>query len=109
MLMRRGESENWNSESTPSLGLMAESGIGITRKLEHVCQGLALPVKEGEVMGFLANTENAQRINSLVEDIHEALMDYQVCMVNSSFSTVSDLCARLPSNKISTIKVVSSL
>ena len=30
-------------------------------------------------MGFVTNTENAQRINGLVEDIHEVMMNYQVC------------------------------
>ena len=36
-------------------------------------------------MGFLINTENAQRINGLAEDIREAMMDYQVCVSNNSF------------------------
>ena len=31
-------------------------------------------------MEFLTKAKNAQRINSLVEDIHEALVDYQVCV-----------------------------
>jgi len=83
--------------------------MGTTRKLENVCQGLTLPAEQGDVMEFLANPENAQRINSLVEDIHEALMEYQVCMVNCSFSTISDYCARLWCNKISMTRVVSSL
>ena len=60
-------------------------------------------------MRFLANTENAQRINSLVEDICEAMMDYQVWMGSCSFPTISDLCARLRCNKISATRVVSSL
>jgi len=54
--------------------------VRIARKLEGVCQGLTLPTEQGEVTEFLTNTENAQRINSLVEEIHEALMDYQVCV-----------------------------
>jgi hypothetical protein len=33
-------------------------------------------------VGFLTNTENAERINGLVEDIREVMMDYQVCMSN---------------------------
>ena len=57
----------------------------MTRKLENICQGLALPAEEGEVMKFLADAENALRINSLVEDIHEALMEYQVCMATAHF------------------------
>ena len=52
----------------------------ISRKLEDVCQGLTALAERRDVMEFLTNTENAQRINALVEDIHEALMDYQVCV-----------------------------
>jgi hypothetical protein len=36
-------------------------------------------------VGFLTNTENAERINGLVEDIREVMMDYQVRMLNYSF------------------------
>jgi hypothetical protein len=58
-------------------------------------------------MGFLANTENAQMINGLVEDIREALMDYQVCMSSYSFfftslTLVLDFTAtRYPQRKLS--------
>jgi len=81
----------------------------MTRKLDSIYQGLTLPAEQGDVMRFLANTESAQRINSLVEDIHEALMEYQVCIANCSFSTMSDLCARFHCNKIFTTRVVCSL
>jgi hypothetical protein len=36
-------------------------------------------------MEFLTKTENSQRINGVVEDIREALMEYQVCTLNHSF------------------------
>jgi len=62
--------------------------MGITRKLDDIYHGLTLPAEQMDVMIFLANTENAQRVNSLVEDIHEALIEYQVCMANCSFSTI---------------------
>ena len=52
----------------------------IVRRLEDVRRGLTLPAEQGKVIGFLANTENAQKINGLVEDVREALMDYQVCI-----------------------------
>jgi len=95
--------------SLQSLGLSVGPDMWMTRKLENISQGLILPVGQRGVMRFLANTENAQRVNSLVEDIHEALMDYQVCMTNCSFSTMSDFCARPHCNKISTRRVVSLL
>jgi len=56
--------------------------MGVVRKLEGVYQDLSLLAEQGKVAGFLANAENAQRINGLVEDIREALTDYQVCRSN---------------------------
>ena len=103
------EREKTGTVSLQSLGLGVKSDMGMTRKLENICQGLTLPEKQGEIMRFLANTGNAQRINSLVEDIHEGLMEYQVWMASYSFSAISDLCARLHCNKISTTRIVSSL
>ena len=58
----------------------------ITRKLRDVDRELALLAGQGKkAAGFLANTENAQRINGLVEDIREVMMDYQVCASNALF------------------------
>jgi len=54
----------------------------VTRKLDNIYQGLTLPTEQEDAMSFLADTKNAQRVNSLVEDIHEALMEYQVSMAN---------------------------
>ena len=53
--------------------------------MEDVGQELALLAGQGKAAGFLANTENAQRINGLVEDIREVMMDYQVCASNALF------------------------
>ena len=33
-------------------------------------------------MGFLKNTDDAQKLNDLVEDIRDAMMDYLVCTSN---------------------------
>jgi len=82
--MRKRGRKNWNGEPV-LLGLRIKSDTRIARKLEDVCQSLTLLAEQGEVMGFLTNPENAQRINSLVDDIHEALMDYQVCLLNCLF------------------------
>jgi hypothetical protein len=59
----------------------------IARKLEEVHQDLARLTGQGMAVGFLTNTENVQRINGLVEDIREVMMDYQVCMLNYLFPT----------------------
>jgi len=65
--------------------LNVESNMWMTRKLENICHSLALPAEQGEVERFLDNTENVQRINSLVEDVDEALMSYQVCMATTHY------------------------
>jgi hypothetical protein len=59
----------------------------IARKLKEIHQDLTQLTGQGTAMGFLDNTENAQRINGLVEDIREVMMDYQVCMLNYLFLT----------------------
>ena len=59
--------------------------MGIARGLKGVSRGLALLARQGNVTGFLANAENARRINDLVEDIRQVMMDYQVCASNDSF------------------------
>jgi hypothetical protein len=59
--------------------------MGIVRKLEDIHQDLTQLAGQGKTMGFLTNTENAQKINGLVEDIREVMMEYQVCMSNYIF------------------------
>ena len=94
--------------SPHSLGVKARSDMEISRKLDDICQNLALPTEQEKAVEFLTNNESAQRINRLVEDIHEALMDYKVHILNYPFSTISDLHVRLHYNRISTMRVVSS-
>ena len=50
----------------------------VSRKLEEVHQELDLLAGQGKTSEFLANAESAQRINGLVEDIRQVMMDYQV-------------------------------
>jgi hypothetical protein len=57
----------------------------IARKLEEVHQDLTQLMGQCMAVEFLTNTENTQRINRLVEDIREVMMDYQVCMANYLF------------------------
>ena len=42
---------------------------------------------------FLSNTENAQKLNDLVDDIREVVMDYQVRASDGLVLTVSNICA----------------
>ena len=37
--------------------------------------------KQGRVEGFFKNAKNAGRLGGLVEDIRDAVVDYQVCPV----------------------------
>ena len=59
--------------------------MAIARKLEDVRRDLILLTEQGKAAVFLTNTENAQKIDGLVEDIRDAMMDYQVRMSNRSF------------------------
>jgi len=40
-------------------------------------------ITRDDLAGFLKNPGNARKLNVLVEDIREALMDYQVCTPKS--------------------------
>jgi len=82
--------------------------MGLARKLGDIHQSLTLLAEQREVIRSLINAESAQRINGLVEDIHEVLMDYQVCVLNYLFLPclmfVRHLC-----NRIFLTRVVSLL
>ena len=83
--------------------------MGVSRKLEDVRRGLTVPSEQGKLIGFLANADNAQKINGLVEDLREALMDYQVHIPNYSFSATSNSYIRLHCSRISMIRAADSL
>ena len=57
----------------------------VPRKLEEVHQELDPLAGQGKTSGFLANAEDAQRICGIVEDIRQAMMDYQVRALTRSF------------------------
>jgi len=52
--------------------------MGITRRLEDVRQALEPMTTQKDIAQFLNNIENAQKLNDLVDNIREAVMDYQV-------------------------------
>ena len=79
---------------------------GAARKLADIDQSLNLQTEQGKVMEFPTNVEG---INGLVKDICEALINHLVCTLNCSFSTISDLHARLHCNKISMMKAFGPL
>ena len=48
--------------------------------MEYIRGELALLAEEGKAKGFLNNVDNADKLGGLVEDIRDAMMDYQVCV-----------------------------
>ena len=50
------------------------------RKLEEIRLDLMLLAEQGKVEGFLTNVENANKLSSLLEDIRDAMIEYQVCI-----------------------------
>ena len=50
------------------------------RKLHYVRKDLLPLEKQGKVEGFFKNSENSGKLGSLVEDIRDAMMEYQVCV-----------------------------
>ena len=72
----------------------ADAVTGVIRKLEGVRHALDLMAAQKDIARFLSNTENAQKLNDLVDDIREAVMDYQV-------RTESRAAALIVSNSIS--------
>ena len=49
-----------------------------TRKLKEIGQALDSITAQKDLTQFLNDMENAQKLNGLVGDIHDTLMDYQV-------------------------------
>jgi len=50
--------------------------------LEDIHQDLTLLVEQGKIEEFFNNVNNADKLGGLVEDIRDAMVDYQVCMLN---------------------------
>ena len=64
--------------------------MGVGRKLEDIRQELALLGEQGKTKGFFNNVENAEKLGGLVEDLRDAIMDYQVRVPsNLSFSRLT--------------------
>ena len=53
--------------------------MGIARKVGDIHRHLTPLSEQARVAGSLANTENWERIDDLIEGIREAIIEYQVC------------------------------
>ena len=51
----------------------------LARKLEDILQELTLLERRGKVTRFLNSARDVDKLSGLVEDIRDAMMDYQVC------------------------------
>ena len=60
----------------------------MSRKLYHVRRGLLPLEKQGKFEGFLKNSENSGKLGSLVENIRDAMMEYQVRMPTQLFQAL---------------------
>ena len=61
------------------------------RKLYHVRRDLLPLEKQGKVEGFFKNTENSGKLGGIVEDIRDAMMEYQVCIPTQPFRAILTL------------------
>ena len=50
--------------------------------MEDVRQDLILLSEQGKAQGFFNNVKNADKLGGLVEDIRDAMMEYQVRMLH---------------------------
>ena len=90
---------------------MLESRVSRTetgRKLQDICDTLAkMKEEQKKVERFLNNTKNGEILSGLVEDIRDAMMEYQVCIHDLSIAFLSDIRNRLRCSKISTTRAVN--
>ena len=80
----------------------------VVRKLEDIRQDLAPLKAQGKVEGFFKNVKNADKLSGVVEDIRDAMIEYQVRIRKPTIPGVSDSYSRRRCSKISTIRVASS-
>ena len=85
MSRRKKGERNWSSKLIHSKLENCFSHLGIGRKLQDTRQDLALLGEQGKVKGFFNNVKNAEKLSGLVEDIRDAMMDYQVRTSNDLF------------------------
>ena len=88
---------------------MAESRLtGTLRELEKIQRELDPLAKQGTVEGFFNNVKNADKLGGLVEDIRDAVMEYQVCSQNETTSSMPEIYPRLRYSGICTTRTVNS-
>ena len=51
----------------------------LARKLKNILKDLEPLAQRGKITGFLNNTEDVAKLSGMVEDIRDAMIEYQVC------------------------------
>ena len=82
--------------------------MGIGRKFQDVCWALTPLEEQGKIEDFFNNIDNANKLGGLVEDIRDAMVEYQACVYSISISGTSEVRTRLRYSKISITRVVDS-
>ena len=65
-------------------------------------------MEQGKVAGFLKGVEDAEKLSGLVEDVRDAMMDYQVLTCVTSAYSVPNAVHRPHCSKISMTRVAGS-
>lgn len=63
------------------------------RKLERIYLDLTQLGEQGKIRGFLSNVGNADQLGGLLEDIRDAMMEYQVCTIHRASHYCSIQCS----------------
>ena len=85
MSKKEKEERDWNGERILCTDKRAASLThGVRRKLQGVLRDLGPLERQGKVEGSFDKAENAALLGDLVEGIRDAMMEYQVCSLNSS-------------------------
>jgi len=69
--------------------------MGIIRKLKEIGQAMDSVTAQEDLALLLKKPDNAQKLNGLVQDIRDVLMDYQVCSLGSPALIVANVCSDL--------------
>ena len=79
-----------------------------TRKLENILQDLIPLEQRGRVTRFLNSIKDVDKLDGLAGDIHDTMVDYQVCPKDAR-PTLPNISVRHHYSRISMKRVVASL
>ena len=67
--------------------VMVSLTLMTSRKLDNILRKLIPLEQRGKITRFLNSTEDVKKLSDLTEDIHDSMMDYQVCPQSACFYT----------------------